>query len=104
MTVMLGRRTRSRHSSVFCYSVTAASDPGTLPRLVSVFSQLGMTPDKLYAVNDAPRRGELVTDIQVSGLDADQAHHLANSMRRLIMVDAVLMYEKPADESSLATA
>lgn len=98
MTALLGSFPSPHNSSVFCYSVSAAADPSVMPRLTAVFSQLGLVPDKWYSTTDGRNRDGLTVDIQMSRLDAAQAEHLANAMRRIILVESVLLYEKRPDD------
>jgi len=98
MTALLGSFPAAQHSNVFCFSVTAAADPSVMPDLVAVFAQLGLVPDKLYAVRGGESGDELVVDLQMGRLDADQARHLAATLRKNIMVSSVLLYEMPRED------
>ncbi|MEQ8665428.1 MAG: hypothetical protein RIC16_06865 [Rhodospirillales bacterium] len=97
MTALMGAFPDCNQSSVFCFSVTAAPEPSVMPRLMAVFSQLGLVPDKWYSTLEGRRADGLSVDIQLRGLDAAQAVHLANTMRRIIEVESVLTYEKPSE-------
>lgn len=99
MTALIGAFPASKHSSVFCFSVTASAEPSVMPRLMAVFSQLGLVPDKWYSIREDHNRDGLSIDLQMSGLDAAQADHLAAAMRRIVLVDSVLLYEKPRESS-----
>jgi acetolactate synthase small subunit len=76
-----------------CFSVAAAAEAGALPRILEAFAQRGLVPARVHAVHDA---GELVVDLQASGLDAAGAELVAAKLRALIDVRAVLTYSKGA--------
>lgn len=98
MTALLGSFPADQHSNVFCFSVTAAAESSVLPRLMAVFAQLGLVPDKCYATRSGHKGEDLVVDIQMARLDQAQADHLANTMRKIIMVTNVLLYEMPRED------
>lgn len=79
---------------VDCFSVAAAAEAGALPRILEMFAQRGLVPARVHAVRD--ERGELVVDLQATGLDAAGAELVAAKLRALIDVRAVLTYTKGA--------
>ena len=95
MTALIGSFPARQQSSVFCFSVAASADPSVIPRLAAVFSQLGLVPDRWYSSRDGEHAEMLSIDVQLSGVDGAQADHLAATMRRIILVESVLMYERP---------
>lgn len=94
MTTLLGAFPVSNYHSVSCFSVSAAVDPSVLPRILAVFAQLGLVPDKWYSTVDSRDDGKLLIDIQMGRLNGSQAEHLAQSIRRIVLVDTVLTSEK----------
>ena len=94
MTALLGAFPASNHPSVSCFFVSAAVDPSVMPRVLGVFAQLGLVPDKWYSVIDGRDPDELCIDIQMGGLNGSQAEHLAQSIRRIVSVETVLTSEK----------
>ena len=75
-----------------CFSVTASSEPGTLPRLAAAFAQRSLVPERWHGVRTPD--GELQLDIQISDLEPDVAERIAAKMRSLIDVRSVLLYQK----------
>jgi len=75
-----------------CFSITALSEPGTLPRLVAAFAQRSLVPERWHGVQSPD--GELQLDIQVGGLPPEVAERIAAKLRTLIDVRAVLVYQK----------
>ena len=94
MTALLGAFPVNSHHCVSCFSVSAAADPSVMPRVLGVFAQLGLVPDKWYSVLDGRDHDELRIDIQKGGLTGSQAAHLARSIRRIVSVETVLTSEK----------
>lgn len=94
MTALLGNFPASNHSSVFCFFVSAAVESSVMPRVMAVFAQLGLVPDKWHSTVDDRAGGKLHIDIQMAGLNGNQAEHLAQSIRRIVMVESVLTSEK----------
>jgi len=80
--------------AVSCFSVVAATDPTVMPRVLEVFSKLGMVPTKWHSAVAGRHRDELHIDIQMAGLGPNQAERLAQSLRRIVFVDTVLTSEK----------
>jgi len=79
---------------VDCFSVAAAAEAGALPRILETLAQRGLVPARLYAVRD--ERGELVVDLQATGLDPAGAELIAAKLRTLVDVRAVLTYARDA--------
>lgn len=80
--------------STFCFSVHADADPAALPRVLKVFALHGFVLDQCHASRGSGRAGELVVDLQMSEIDADQAALLAKRLGRVITVTGVLFSEK----------
>ena len=94
MTTLLGAFPANNHSGVSCFSVSAAVDPSVMPRVLAVFAQLGLIPDKWYSMVGGPGAGKLHIDIQMGRLNGSQVEHLAQSIRRIVLVESVLTSEK----------
>jgi len=94
MTTLLGAFPDSNHPSVSCFSVSAAVDSSVMPRVLAVFAQLGLVPDKWYSMVDGLDGGKLHIDIQMGNLNGGQVEHLAQSIRRIVLVETVLTSEK----------
>jgi len=86
-----------------CFSVQSAADPGVLPRILTEFGKLGLTPLRLTSSQLDGRAGEMHTDLQFNGLSSDQVAAAANRLRRIVAVDSVLTYEKPLAEQRCST-
>ena len=70
-----------------CFSVLAAPDASVMPRVLGLFAKRGIVPARFHggAAGD-----ELAIDVQVRGLDAGTAAHIAECLRGLVAVDRVL--------------
>ena len=75
-----------------CFSVTAEPEPGVMPRVLELFAKRGLTPS-LWHSRVAPG-GELTIDLQMDGMEAPLARRIAQSMRQVWGVSAVLTAEK----------
>lgn len=77
-----------------CFSVTAASEPNTLSRVLEPFTKRGLTPAHVYAMRTGRDGETMQIDLQLAATDADTAWRLANDLRGLYLVDTVLTSEK----------
>lgn len=80
--------------STFCFSVHSDVDPAALPRVLEVFALYGFVPDQCHASRSGGQADELVVDLQMSEIDADQATLLAKRLGRVVSVTNVLFSEK----------
>jgi acetolactate synthase regulatory subunit len=80
--------------STFCFSVHSDADPAALPRVLEVFALHGFVPDQCHASRTSGQPGDLVVDLQMSEINADQAALLAKRLGRLVCVTGVLFSEK----------
>ena len=80
--------------STFCFSVHSDADPAALPRVLEVFALYGFVPDQCHASRTGGGCDELVVDLQMSEIDADQAGLLAKRLGRVVSVTSVLFSEK----------
>ena len=78
--------------STACFSVVADADPGIMPRVLEVFAKLGLVPS-LWHSRIAPT-GELTIDLQMEGMEAQKARHVAGCLRQIWGVSTVLTAEK----------
>ena len=83
-------------SSVYCFSVHAEASPSALPRVVEVFALHGFVPSRCHAQRVGRDGEELVVDLQMNGLCAEQAVLLAKRLGRVVSVSNVLWSEKRA--------
>lgn len=86
-------------SGVFCFSVHAEASPSTLPRVVEVFALHNFVPSRCHArLDSASGAGdaaeELVIDLQMAGITAEEAALLAKRLGRIVTVRTVLWSEK----------
>lgn len=77
-----------------CFSLRAGHDSSVYPAVLGVLAKLGLTPFHLYGVAAGPGAEELHLDFQLQDLDAETARVLAHNLRRLILVETVLVCEK----------
>ena len=81
-------------SNVYCFAVHAEASPSTLPRVVEVFALHGFVPQRCHAHTGGPGGDELVVDLQMGGITAQQADLLAKRLGRVVTVQTVLWSEK----------
>ena len=74
-----------------CFSVQAAAEPAVMPRVIELFAKRGLVPSSW--VSRVSGR-EITIDLQMTGLDAEQAHYIARCLRQIVSVDVVLLSEK----------
>ena len=72
---------------VACFSVRAAADPGSMPRVLHVFAKENLVPTRWTSACDDDG---LVIDIQMAGLTEDRADYFARVIGRMPMVTSVL--------------
>lgn len=84
-----------RAHPVTCFSIRAAAEPGTMPRVLEVFAKRSLVPLRLHAdrVGGADSE-ELAIDLQVANLAPETAAFLARCLRQIWGVDTVLTAEK----------
>ena len=77
----------SKSPPTYCFSVLAAPDASVMPRVLGLFAKRGLVPARFHG---AVAGNELAVDIQVRGLTAHSAEHLANCLRGVVLVERVL--------------
>lgn len=79
------------------YVVSAAADPGLLPRTLELLAKRGMVPRECHAVtrtpNDPGRPERMTVELRVTGLERMAANHVAACLRQLFPVDSVVFFE-----------
>jgi hypothetical protein len=79
--------------ATFCFSIQAAADPATMPRVIALFAKRGLVPSKWVAV--LSEAGTLEIDLQMPELAAEAASYIAECLRQLVSVRAVLVATRP---------
>lgn len=78
----------------YCFSVLAAAEASVMPRVLELFAKRGLVPRRFEAVCAGSGFGaagdELAVDLQVDGLAAETAEHIAQCLRQMVYVDRVL--------------
>lgn len=74
-----------------CFSVHAMAEPGLMPRVVELFARRGLVPSSWISRVIGQ---EITIDVQMAGLDAEAAHHIARCLRQIVAVDVVLVSTK----------
>ena len=72
------------------FFVHARSEPGVMPRVLELFVKRGMVPRKWHSATGGPGDSQLTIDVQIGGLDPDTVAYVANCMRQITGVEAVL--------------
>jgi acetolactate synthase small subunit len=75
-----------------CFSVVAEAEPGVMPRVLELFAKRGLVPS-LWHSKVAPT-GELTIDLQMEGMEPPLAQQVAQCLRQIWGVSAVLTAEK----------
>ncbi len=78
------------HLLPYCYCVEAHAEPSVMARVLEQFVKRGLMPLRCMAALEGPKREALVIDIQVVGLEAEVAEHIARSLGQLAYVERVL--------------
>ena len=85
-------------SRVACFSIQAEAEPGVMPRVLELFAKRGLVPRRW--ISDVTGQGtglggrELAIDVQVAGLAPETQAYIAQSLRQIWGVGAVLTSEK----------
>jgi acetolactate synthase small subunit len=74
-----------------CFSVQAEAEAGVMPRVVELFAKRGLVPTSW--VSRVSGR-ELTIDVQMQGLEREQAAYIARCLRQIASVDVVLVSQK----------
>jgi len=82
--------------AVSCFSVEGDADPGLLPRVLELFAKRGLVPERFFAQQGRHGPRSLTIDLQVAGFSAHQRDLVAQSLRQIPLVTAVLTSEKVA--------
>lgn len=77
-----------------CFYVQAAVDPGVMPRVLELFAKRGLIPTAWHSAVGGPEGDELHIDIQMSGIDTDEADYVARCLRQVTAVMSVLTSDK----------
>jgi len=81
--------------STACFSVTAVSNPSTLPRVLEIFAKLGLIPHQCYASAFGADNEDLHIDLQFFNMNASESEHMARALRGCVLVTSVLTSQKP---------
>jgi acetolactate synthase small subunit len=73
---------------LYCFSVLAAAEPGVMPRVLEQFAKRNLVPARWYSRVVAGAGLEI--DIQVATLSPEEGDTIAQCLRRLVDVEAVL--------------
>jgi hypothetical protein len=89
MTVFIGAMPRQSTEITTSFHLSAAAEASVLPRVLDVFAKLTIIPNEFRA----ERQGDdsISVHIHVIGLDGSQSEHLAQTLRRIIGVETVLV-------------
>lgn len=77
---------------VFAFTIRAAAEPETVPRLISPFAKRGLVPRR-FSARAGTHRGWLTVWVETELPDAKAADSIANNLRGILCVDAVLLEE-----------
>ena len=80
-------RFHSETDPAACFSIHATAEPGVMPRVLALFAKRGLVPSSW--VSRVSGR-DLVIDVQMRGLDPASAAYIAQCLRQIVSVDAVL--------------
>ncbi len=81
-----------------CFAVHADCGPSVMPRVLGVFAKRGLVPLQCHSVlcpgPDGERQQDLHIDVQIAGMDQATAARLAEDLRKVVGVIAVLTSRK----------
>ena len=95
-----GQQGSRNNRDTVCFSVTAEADPSVMSRVFGLFAKRGVMPERYHA--QVSGDGELHIDIQMAGLEDDEAEKYAQSMRQVFCVERVLTSFKQIAEDAPA--
>ena len=78
---------RAEPAPFHCFCVLAAAAPGAMPRVLDQFAKRGLVPARWYS---RVVGSGLEIDIQVAALSPEEGDAIAQGLRRLVDVEAVL--------------
>ncbi len=85
-------------SRVACFSIQAEAGPEVMPRVLELFAKRGLVPRRWVSGVSGPETGsrgrELTIDVQVAGLSPETQGYIANCLRQIWGIDAVLTSER----------
>ena len=84
----LAPRAERSDPPLYCFCVLAAADPGVMPRVLQQFAKRNLVPARWYSRVVAG--GGLEIDVQVAALSPEEGDYIAQCLRRLVDVEAVL--------------
>jgi acetolactate synthase small subunit len=90
MSSVAATTAEARLSDTAFFSVHARAEPGTMPRVLELFAKRGLVPSLWHSAVSGPERARLTIEIEVGGLDDEAAHYIAECLRQIVSVDAVL--------------
>jgi acetolactate synthase small subunit len=76
-----------------CFSLLAHAEPGVMPRVLELFAKRGLVPQRWHS---AAAGTVLTIDVQIGGLGRDTADYIAQCMRQIVGVEAVLTTDRRA--------
>jgi hypothetical protein len=82
------RDDRTDPAPLYCFTVLAAAEPGAMPRVLQQFAKRNLVPARWYSRVVAGAGLEI--DIQVAALSPEEGDAIAQCLRRLVDVEAVL--------------
>jgi hypothetical protein len=84
--------------AVYCFSVTAEAAPGSLARVLDVFSLYGQLPSQLFSQRHGAGGQDLVVEAQIDAMTAETAAAVARRLSRVVGVQGVLYSAKRSAE------
>jgi acetolactate synthase regulatory subunit len=79
------------------FYITAAADPGLLPRLIEPVAKLGHVPARVHASRESGDGSELTVDLRLASVTPRSAQLVENSLRAVVGVRQVIAVVEPAD-------
>jgi len=73
------------------FAVTAALEPSVILRVMEMFAQRDLIPDRFNCRRTGGPEPALHIEVCVAGLDRQQAEHLALRMRNIMPVTSVML-------------
>jgi acetolactate synthase small subunit len=83
----------SAAASLAWFSLRARAEPGVMPRVLELFAKRGLVPDKWHSLTGGADNRMLTIDVQIGGLEDHTVEYVANCMRGIAGVEAVVTAE-----------
>jgi len=90
----MSSRAADTRRPTYCFALTAAADPGLMPRVMQQLARRDLVPSQWHSALGGPPGEELAIDLQLEGVGAAEAERLASLFRQIVGVTWCGLSEK----------